>query len=115
MFHTYHPVLQYHKNSCLPPSTIRHAIVYHTTFMNLTTISRTCNFAFLPCKNTQNLRCLFKAGCLVEKNEAYLLNKKFDRMLVLTLLIKLEAALPICTCFCGYNDIVGLTIIGDFE
>jgi hypothetical protein len=31
------------------------------------------------------------------------------------LLIKLEVALPICTCFCGYNDIVGLTIIGDFE
>ena len=80
--------------------------------MNVTTISRTCYFAFLPCKNTQNLRCLFKAGCLVEKNEAYLLNKKLDRMPVSPhfCLIKPEATLPLCTCFRGDNDIDMLTI-----
>jgi hypothetical protein len=33
MFHTYHPVLQYHKNSCLSPSTIRHAIVYESVWI----------------------------------------------------------------------------------
>jgi hypothetical protein len=73
----------------------------------------------LKCSGKQNINALFR-GNFGFSLQGYFHCFQIDFFLFTVFsrelwLIKLEVALPICTCFCGYNDIVGLTIIGDFE